>query len=127
MFGLKQVKVTTKENYSMESLYERIKGEKWSAGEPELVKNGFAWVIAFPAVDRNNQCQITQGWFKGAEGNKFTILKGEEAGTSNVIKNAALDSVTNGWSSISRIGGNACKTAEAQVDATVSEFNALGL
>ena len=127
MLGIKQIKVTTKENYSMQSLYEKIKDEPFSAGKPELVKHGFAWIIAFPAVDRNNQCQITQGWFKGEEGSKFTILKAEQAGTENMLKNAALDSLTNGWSSISKIGGKNCKLVEKQVEDTAKEFNALGL
>ncbi|MBR3141819.1 MAG: hypothetical protein IKF09_01575 [Clostridiales bacterium] len=126
-FGIKQIKVTTKENYSMQSLYERIKDEQFSVGKPELVKNGFAWVIAFPAVDRNNQCQITQGWFKGEEGNKFTVLKAERAGTENMLKNAALDSLTNGWSSVNKVFGKNSKLVEKQVEDTAKEFNALGL
>ena len=126
-FGIKQVKVTTKESYSMQSLYERIKDEQFSVGKPELVKNGFAWVIAFPAVDRNNQCQITQGWFKGEEGNKFTVLKGEQAGTENMLKNAALDSLTNGWSSVNKVFGKNSKLVEQQVVDTAKEFEALGL
>ena len=40
MLGIKQIKVTTKENYSMQSLYEKIKDETFSAGKPELVKHG---------------------------------------------------------------------------------------
>ena len=126
-FGIKQIKVTTKENYSMQSLYERIKDEQFSVGKPELVKNGFALVIAFPAVDRNNQCQITQGWFKGEEGNKFTVLKGEQAGTENMLKNAALDSLTNGWSSVNKVFGKNSKLVEQQVVDTAKEFEALGL
>lgn len=126
-FGIKQVKVTTKESYSMQSLYERIKDEQFSVGKPELVKNGFAWVIAFPAVDRNNQCQITQGWFKGEEGNKFTVLKAEQAGTENMLKNAALDSLTNGWSSVNKVFGKNSKLVEQQVVDTAKEFEALGL
>ena len=127
MLGIKQIKITTKENYSIQSLYERIKDEQFSAGKPELVKHGFNWLIAFPAVDKNNQCQIIQGWFKGEEGQKFTVLKAEQAGTENMLKNAALDSLTNGWSSISKIGGKNCKLVEKQVEDTVKELNALGL
>ena len=127
MLGFKQVKIVTKENYSIQSFYERIKDEQFTAGKPELVKNGFAWLIAFPAADRNNQCQITQGWFKGEEGNKFTVIKGEQAGTENLLKNAALDSLTNGWSSISKIGGKNCKLVEQQVVKTAEELKALGL
>ena len=78
-FGIKQVKVTTSKNYSMESLYEAIKDHEFTPGKPELVSQGFAKIIAFPAIDKNNQCQITQGWFKGAEGNKFTVMRNEEA------------------------------------------------
>ena len=46
MLGIKQIKVTTKENYSMQSLYEKIKDETFSAGKPELIKHGFAYIIA---------------------------------------------------------------------------------
>ena len=127
MLGIKQIKVTTKENYSIQSLYEKIKDEQFSAGKPELIKHGFAWLIGFPAVDRNNQCQITQGWFKGEEGNKFTVLKAEAAGTENLAKNMALHAVTNGWSSISSLGGKNCKLAEKQVEDTAKELEALGL
>ena len=126
-FGIKQVKVETKNSYSMESLYEAIKDHEFSAGKPTLVKNGFAYVIAFPAIDRNNQCQIAQGWFKGAEGNKFTVLRSEQAGTENLVKNAILDDLTGGFSSLGKLGGKNNKLAQEQVDAVVAELKAMDL
>ena len=107
-FGIKQVKVTTSKNYSMESLYEAIKDHEFTPGKPELVSQGFAKIIAFPAIDKNNQCQITQGWFKGAEGNKFTVMRNEEAG-------------------VGKLGGKNNQLAQQQVDEVVEELNKMGL
>lgn len=126
-FGIKQKKVETQNSYSMESLFEAIKDHEFTPGAPKLVKQGFALIIAFPEVDRNNQVQITQGWMKGPEGNKFTILKAEAAGVDNMAKNMVIDSLTNGWGSMGKLGGKNCKLAEEQVDAVVAEFTALGL
>ncbi len=127
-FGIKQVKVETKNSYSMESLYEAIKDHEFAPGKPELVKNGFAYVIAFPAIDRNNQCQITQGWMVGgSEGDKWIILKAQAAGIDNMAKNMVIDAVTNGWGSVGMLGGKNSKLVEQQVDAVVAEFEALGL
>ena len=127
MLGIKQIKVETSQNYSIQSLYEAIKDHEFTAGKPELIKHGFAWLIGFPAVDRNNQCQITQGWFKGDEGNKFTVLKAEAAGMDNLAKNIALHAVTNGWSSISSIGGKNCKLVEKQCEEVAEELKKMGL
>lgn len=126
-FGLKQKKVKTKNNYSMETLFEAIKDKEFTPGAPQLVKQGLAQVIAFPQVDRNNQVQITQGWMMGAEGNKFVILKAEAAGAENITSNAVIEMVTGGLSGLSKLGGKSCKIAEQQVDAVVSEFEALDL
>ena len=126
-FGIKQVKVETKNSYSMESLYEAIKDHEFAPGKPELVKNGFAYVIAFPAIDRNNQCQITQGWFKGKEGNKFTVMRNEQAGTENLVKNAILDDLTRGFSSLGKLGGKNNKLAQEQVDQVVAELKSMDL
>ena len=115
--GIKQIKVVTQNNYSIEC----------SCGQPKLVKQALALIIVFPEIDRQNQCQIVRGWFKGDEGNKFTVMKAEAAGMDNFAKNVALHAVTNGWSSISKIGGKNCKLVEKQVEDTAKEFNALGL
>lgn len=126
-FGIKQVKVTTSKNYSMESLYEAIKDHEFTPGKPELVSQGFAKIIAFPAIDKNNQCQITQGWFKGAEGNKFTVMRNEEAGVGNMVKNAFLDDLTGGITGLGKLGGKNNQLAQQQVDEVVAELNKMGL
>lgn len=126
-FGIKQVKVTTSKNYSMESLYEAIKDHEFTPGKPELVSQGFAKIIAFPAIDKNNQCQITQGWFKGAEGNKFTVMRNEEAGVGNMVKNAFLDDISGGITGLGKLGGKNNQLAQKQVDEVVAELNKMGL
>ncbi len=127
-FGIKQKKVSTKNKYSVESLYEAIKDKEFTPGKPTLVSQGLAKIIAFPAVDRNNQCQITQGWMVGgSEGDKWIILKAQAAGIDNMAKNMVIDAVTNGWGSVGMLGGKNSKLVEQQVDAVVAEFEALGL
>ena len=126
-FGLKIKKVETKNSYSVESLYEAIKDKEFTPGKPELVTQLAAKIIAFPAVDRQNQVQITQGWIGGGEGKKWTILKAEAAGLDNMAKNMIIDKLTGGFGSLGSLGGKNSKLCEQQVDAVVDEFNALGL
>ena len=126
-FGIKQVKITTSKNYSMEELYEAIKDHEFTPGKPELVNQGYAKIIAFPAIDKNNQCQITQGWFTGKEGNKFTVMRAEEAGIGNMWKNAIVDDLTGGITALGKLGGKNNQLAQKQVDEVVAELNKMGL
>ncbi|MCQ2495670.1 MAG: hypothetical protein MJ131_03660 [Lachnospiraceae bacterium] len=122
MFGVKIKTVKTNVDCSIEEFYELIKDKTFSAGQPSLTKHGFANVITFPALDRNNQVWI----MKGGK-NKWSIQKQEEAGVGNAVKNAALDGLTKGWSSIGGMFGSKAKEAEKLVEATASELEALGL
>lgn len=126
-FGIKQIKVETSQNYSIQTLFEAIKDHDFTPGKPELVKQGFAYLIAFPAIDRNNQCQITQGWFKGTEGNKFIVLRAEKAGVDNLVKNAIMDDLTGGFSSLGKLGGKNNKLAQQQVEEVAAELKKMGL
>lgn len=121
-FGIKFKSVKTVNEYSIEELYEKIKDVQFTAGVPSLTKHGFANIITFPALDRNNQV-----WIMKAGKNKFSIQKQDEAGVGNAVRNAALDSLTDGWSGMSGTFGKKSKACEAQVEATQKELEALGL
>ena len=97
MMGVKNVKLELKGNYAtLADLLEAMKDIRFEAGVPELTKHGIGAVIVFPPVDRNNQV-----WITGAKG-KFTIMRSAEvAGLGNMAKNAVLDTLTDGWSSMS--------------------------
>jgi len=127
MFGIKIKKLVTQKEYTIEELFEAIKDKQFTAGTPSLTKNGFAMLITFPALDRNNQVQISQGQMKKPPFTKWTVTKGQEAGVSNMVANAALDHVTNGWSSMSSTFGNTNKACEKLVETTFQELEALGL
>ena len=127
MLGIKQIKVVLKNDYTTDTLFEAIKDHEFTPGKPELVSQGFAKIIAFPAIDKNNQCKITQGWFKGAEGNKFTVMRNEEAGVGNMVKNAFLDDLTGGITGLGKLGGKNNQLAQQQVDEVVEELNKMGL
>ncbi len=125
--GIKQIKVVTQNNYSIESLYEAIKDHEFSCGQPKLVKQALALIIVFPEIDRQNQCQIVRGWFKGDEGNKFTIMKAEAAGMENFAKNVALHAITDGWSSMGSVFGKNSKLCEKQCEEVAEELKKMGL
>ena len=95
---------------------------KFEAGVPQLTKHGIGSVIVFPPIDRNNQV-----WITGAKG-KFTVMRSAEvAGLGNVAKNAMLDSLTDGWSSVSGAFGNKKKRCMELVEITAKEMKEAGI
>lgn len=123
MMGVKNVKLELKGNYAtLEELLGAMKDVKFEAGVLELTKHGIGSVIVFPPVDRNNQV-----WITGAKG-KFTIMRSSEvAGLGNMAKNAALDALTDGWSSVSGAFGSKKKRCMELVDITAKEMEAAGI
>ena len=126
-FGFKLKTLETSKPYSIEELYEAIKDKEFSAGKPELAKHGFAVLIVFPPLDRNNQIRIGQGSMGKGPFSKFQVTKGEVVGMGNWAKGVALHSFTNGWSSASGVFGKNAKDGEALVVKTFEELKALGL
>ena len=95
---------------------------KFDAGEPSLVKNGFAWVIVFPQIDRNNQVQIL-----GTKG-KYSVQRSvQPAGVDKMLSNMALDKLTGGWSGLSGALGNSKKLCMELVVKTAETINSLGI
>ena len=122
VFGVRVEKLNLKGNYSMEELYERIKDVKFEAGVPSLVKNGFAWVIAFPQLDNNNQVQIL-----GANG-KYSVQRSvQPVGVDKMLMNMALDNLTGGLTSLSGAFGDTKKRCMELATKTADTINALGL
>lgn len=123
MLGVKTLKLELKGNYaSLEELLDAMKNVKFEAGVPTITKHGIGKVIVFPPIDRNNQV-----WITGAKG-KFTIARSTEvAGLGNMAKNAALDALTDGWSSMSGAFGNKKKRCMELVDITAKEIEAAGI
>lgn len=121
--GIKSLKLDLNGSYTVEELYDKIKDVPFDAGIPALVKHGFAWLIVFPQVDRNNQVQIIPSG-KG----KFVVQRSTQpAGMGNMAKNMALDSITNGWSSFSGAFGNSKKLCMELTEKTAEAINALGI
>ena len=123
MMGVKNIKLELKGNYaSLAELLEAMQNVKFEAGIPELTKHGIGSVIVFPPVDRNNQV-----WITGAKG-KFTVMRSAEvAGLGNMAKNAILDSLTDGLSSMSAAFGNKKKRCMELVEITAQEMKKAGI
>lgn len=126
-FGVKLKKLKLKGEYTTESLYEAIKDAEFSAGKPELVKDGLANIIAFPALDSQNQVQIIAGGIGGKASSSVIIQKTEEAGVRNLVANAAINKLTGGLFGLGTMAGKNAKTCEALVDKTTEELSAMGL
>lgn len=125
-FGVKVKTIKTNQSYTIEGFYEAIKDKQFSAGVPALVKHGLATIIAFPALDRQNQVQILL-CSMGKEGQKFSIQKSQEAGLGNMAGNMVLDSITKGVFGWGSIVGNTVKRCEELVELTTKELNEMGL
>ncbi|MEE6159405.1 hypothetical protein VXJ24_09555 [Olsenella sp. YH-ols2221] len=122
-FGFKLKTVKTKESFeNYQQLFDRIKDVDFTAGKPELVKNGFADVIVFPPLDRQNQI-----WVMLQGKNKIIIQKNQVVGVADQAINAAFDAVTDGLFSVGSIMGKNSKKIEKLVEATASEIEALNL
>lgn len=122
-FGVKIEKLELKGTYTVEELFDQIKDVEFEAGKPELVKHGFSTLIVFPQLDNNNQVWIIPGG-KG----KFTVQRSSQpAGVGNVVKNMALDQLTDGWSGMSAAFGSTKKRCIELTEKTAQTINALGL
>ena len=122
-FGFKLKTVKTNESFeNYQQLFDRIKDVDFTAGKPELVKNGFADVIVFPPLDRQNQI-----WVMLQGKNKIIIQKNQVVGVADQAINAAFDAVTDGLFSVGSIMGKNSKKIEKLVEATASELEALKL
>ena len=122
-FGFKLKTVKTNESFeNYRQLFDRIKDVDFTAGKPELVKNGFADVIVFPPLDRQNQI-----WVMLQGKNKIIIQKNQVVGVGDQAINAAFDAVTGGLFSVGSIMGKNAKKIEKLVEATASELEALDL
>ncbi|MGN0071524.1 MAG: hypothetical protein ACI361_06760 [Atopobiaceae bacterium] len=122
-FGFKLKTVKTKQSFdNQKALFDRIKDESFTAGKPELVKNGFADVIVFPPLDRQNQI-----WVMLQGKNKIIIQKNQIVGVTDQVINAALDAVTDDVFSIGSIFGPNAKKIEKLVETTAAELEALDL
>ena len=124
MLGVKVAKLNLKGNYeTMEQLYEAIKDIKFEAGTPALVKHGFNQVIVYPEQDRNNQV-----WIMNVGKAKYQVMRSSEvAGVGNLVKNAVLDDLTDGWSSMSGAFGNKKKRCMELVDITAKQIEEAGV
>ena len=121
--GFKVKSVTPKRNYTIEELYEAINDDTFTAGKPELTKNGLAYVITFPALDRQNQVWVMMS----LKGDKISIQKSQAAGMGNLAGNLALDTVTDGLFGLGSIMGGNSKRCEQLVETTAKELGALDL
>lgn len=125
-FGIKIKKIKFSNSYTIQTLFDAIKDEQFSAGRPELVKYLANTVIVFPALDSNNQVQIMCGGLKKDSPN-FIVQKGDELSGKAAAKNVILGEITNGFSSFSRTFGNSVKECERLVEETYKELSSLGL
>ncbi len=122
---MKVLQLTTRNNYTIQSLYEAIKDKPFTAGPPSLTDHCSYLIITFPPLDKRNQVWITPAAY--GECNTFYIQKQEEAGGKNILQNAVTNQLTFGFAMLKgHVGENAAR-AEWLVDVTAYELYNLGL
>lgn len=125
-FGMKVRMFKPKKAYGLQGLHRAIRGVRFTAGKPELAKNGFVWLIAFPALDARNQVQIVGIGLKEPY-RRFSVQKGQAADADRTTARIVADAMMRGRNDMGMpFGGNA-KKAEMLVDITADELEALGL
>ncbi len=125
-FGFKLKKVKFDRGYTLEELYDEIKDKEFSAGQPEMTKQGLGYLIAFPALDSQNQVQIFPASMK-KQSEVYQVLKGQEAGISNMLGNDLKNKLTDGLFGMKSIMGKNAKEGERLVEVTAKELEVLGL
>ena len=121
--GIKTVELNCTKAKDIKQLYEMIKDVEFKVGEPFLGKvPGAGTVIAFPALDKNNQVQI---WFRRK---KFMICRSESlAGTGKFLGSVALDALTDNITSLSGTFGSTKEMCNKLVEEMGAQLNAMDL
>ena len=121
--GLKIVDLNVTKAKNIQELYDEIKDVEFKVGAPFIDKlPGAGTIIAFPALDKNNQVQI---WHQRK---KFFICRGEHiAGTKKFMASMALDSLTEGITALSGSMGKNKAACNQLVEEMGAMLNAMEL
>ena len=121
--GIKTVELKVNHAKNLEELYDEIKDVPFRLGAPVIAKgHGVGNVIAYPAIDKNNQVQI---WYYRK---KFMICRSEfPAGNKNFFMSIALDTLTEGITSISGAVGNNKQICNQLVEEMGEKLNSMDL
>lgn len=126
--GVKTKTIKTTGSYTVEELYAKIKDVQFSAGTPTCEKYGPAFIITFPALDRQNQVQIiSNAMGKNKPSQKFTVQKAEQLGLGKSLVNDALSSLTGGLFNLGGMVTNNAKRCEELVEETAQTIEQMGL
>jgi len=126
--GVKTKTLKTAGSYTVEDLFEKIKDVEFAAGKPTCEKYGPAFMIIFPALDRQNQVQIISNAIGGKKpSQKFTIQKAEELGLKKSLVNDALSMLTGGLTNLGSMVTDNAKRCEELVEETYNQLEALNL
>ena len=126
--GVKTKTFKTKEAYTVEELFEKIKDVEFAAGTPSCQKYGPAFIITVPALDRQNQVQIISNAMGASKpSQKFTVQKAEELGLGKSLVNDALSALTGGLFNLGSMAGKNAKRCEELVEETCDQLEKMGL
>ncbi len=124
--GFKLKKVKFNKGYTIEELFDVIKDREFEAGRPSIERQGFGYLISFPALDSQNQVQVFPATMK-KQPNVYQVLKGEEAGLNRMFGNDLNSIVFDEFFGFRNRGGKNKKTTEQLVEVTARELEAMGL
>ena len=119
----------TKEEYTVEGLYEKIKDCEFSAGVPTVDTTLGNPSIVFPKLDEFNQIWIApSGLSSTGTWKKWAVFKSvHDAGAANVVGHMALSHFLPFTTGYLSYGSKNSKEAFALVDKTIEEITKLDI
>ena len=119
--GFKVRRLVTKNEYTIEKLYDAIRDKEFTAGQPVLTRNGEASMITFSRDDNNGEIMVSPGQMKKPPYTRFTVAR-------NVTESHETDvRQESGSHKASSVQGKTALAAEKLVVITQEELQALGL
>lgn len=124
MFGVKVKNLHTRNQYTVEELFDAIKSVPFTAGTPQLTHAGLSPIIVFPAIDVENQVRVYNASLRSPS-NRFYVQKDARVGSISPVASACeADEVL---SSLGATAGSRAKACELLVDRTYEELDDLRL
>ncbi len=126
MAFLNMKKVTFKNEYTMEELFEAIKDTEFPLGKPILAKHGASKLIVFAPINKDTQMVIGPAKM-GDKINAYRVMILPEVGLDNLIISTVIDVVTDQWVFVINQLGKNVKEYKKCVDTIADQLQNSGL
>lgn len=122
IMGMMGTRLKLSKEYTIEELYELIKDIEFEPGHPSMANYGPTKWIVFPQLNRYNQVVIG-----GSKGKFYVQRTVQPISVSGAVSNAAISSLTKGWSGLSGVFGKTKRKCEKLAESVGRQINEMNL